>query len=277
MTYAAIITHVQPEAEAAPRLACANALARRFGARLIGLGAEMIQPLAFDNGFYSADAEWVIAMRQTIEEQLVASHEVFKRETAGVADADKCWLSGIDSPTPTLAAASRAADLIVVGGGPRRDQSSYRDVDSAELTVQAGRPVLVVPADEKPLSAAKIVLAWKDSREARRALSDAMPFLEAAEAVLVVEICEDGSAEDAKIRTEDVAEVLRRRGAKAEAKVIASSHEPAGAQILGAATAFGADLIVLGCFGHSRLGEWVFGGVTRDVLAQDDIYLLLSH
>jgi len=277
MTYASIITHVQSEAEAAPRLACAAALARRFGARLIGLGAEMIPPLAFDNGFYSVDAEWVTSMRQTIEEQLVAAHEAFKRETAGVADADKAWLSGIDSPTPTLAAASRAADLIVIGGGPRRQQGPYRDVNPAELTIQAGRPVLVVPANAKPLSAGKIVLAWKDTREARRALSDAMPFLEASEGVLVVEVCESENAEDAQIRTGDVVEALSRRGAKAEAKVIAPGHEPPGVRLLDAATAFGADLIVLGCYGHSRLGEWVFGGVTRDVLAQDDIYLLLSH
>jgi len=95
--------------------------------------------------------------------------------------------------------------------------------------------------------------------------------------VLVVEICEDESTEDARIRTEDVAEALRDRGVKAEAKVIASGHDGAGAQILDATTAFRSDLIVLGCYGHSRLGEWVFGGVTRDLLAQDDMYLLLSH
>jgi nucleotide-binding universal stress UspA family protein len=277
MSYASIITHVQPEAEAAPRLDCALALARRFGARLIGLGAEMIPPLAFDNGFYSVDAEWVTVMRKTIEEQLVAAQKTFRRAAADLADADKVWLSGIDSPTPTLAAASRAADLIVVSGGSRRPKGPYRDVNAAELTVQAGRPVLIVPTSGAPLRAARVVVAWKDTREARRALSDAMPFLEAADGVLVVEVCEGQGAEDAKIRTEDVAEALRRRGAKAEAKIVEPGHEPPSVRILEAAAGFGADLVVLGCYGHSRLGEWVFGGVTRDVLAQDGVYLLLSH
>ena len=73
MTYSAIMTHVQPGPETAPRLACALALAERFGAKLIGLGVEMIPPLAFDNGFYSVDAEWVI-----VEEgfTLAREHEV---------------------------------------------------------------------------------------------------------------------------------------------------------------------------------------------------------
>jgi len=165
----------------------------------------------------------------------------------------------------------------VVGGGARRHESPYRDVTPAALTLQAGRPVLVVPTNGQPLSAGKIVLAWKDTREARRALTDAMPFFESAEGVLVLEVCEGDGVEDARIRTEDVAESLRRRGVKADAKVVTQDHHPASVRILDEAAAIGADLIVLGCYGHSRLGEWVFGGVTRDLLDQDEIYLLLSH
>jgi nucleotide-binding universal stress UspA family protein len=79
------------------------------------------------------------------------------------------------------------------------------------------------------------------------------------------------------VRTEDVAEALRRRGVKAEAKVVSHHHHPASQVLLEEAAACGADLIALGCYGHSRLGEWVFGGVTRDLLAQDGVWLLLSH
>jgi nucleotide-binding universal stress UspA family protein len=277
MTFKSIMTHVQPEAECAPRLACAMALARRFSARLIGVGAEMIPPLAFDNGYYSVDAEWVTAMRESIDQQLTEAQVVFRRETAGFDEADAVWLSGIDSPTPALAAASRAADLIVVGGGPRRHTSPYRDISPAELAMQAGRPVLVVPPGAGELSARKVLVAWKDTREARRALSDALPFLEAAEGVRILEICEAESAEDAAVRTGDVAAMLQRRGVSADTKVTCPAHAAVGGHILDEAKAFGADLIVLGCYGHSRLGEWVFGGVTRDVLAQDEAYLLLSH
>ena len=277
MTYASLMTHVQPEPEAGPRLACAIDLAGRFGARLIGVGAEMIPPLAFDNGFYSVDAEWVVAMRQSIEEQLQVAHDLFKRETATFAADDRVWLSGIDSPTPAIAAASRGADLIIAGGAPRRRESPYRDVAAAELALQAGRPVLVAPPKAPTLSAAKVVVAWKDTREARRALSDALPFLERADSVLVLEVCEASATEDARIRTADVVSALTRRNIKAEARVATAAHAAPGLLILDEALAFGADLIVLGCYGHSRLGEWVFGGVTRDLLAQDDVYLLLSH
>ena len=277
MTYAAIMTHVQADKDQAPRLSRAKSLAQRFGARLIGVGAEMIPPLAFDNGYYAVDAEWVLAMRKSIEDQLDLAHQTFKTATADMEEGDAAWLSGIDSPTPALAGASRAADLLVVGGGPTRHGSPYRDVSAAELAMQAGRPVLVIPPSAPELQAAKIVLAWKDTREARRALSDAMPFFEAAKFVEVLEICEKDSAEDARVRTEDVAAALRRRGVDAEARVESQGHAPASQRILEAAVGHGADLIVLGCYGHSRLGEWVFGGVTRDLLAQDVAHLLLSH
>ena len=100
MTYSSVMTHVQPEPEAAPRLACAVDLAKRFGARLIGVGAEMIPPLALDNGLYAADAEWAVAMRKTIEDQLRMAKEAFERETAGFPAGDAVWLYGIDLPRP---------------------------------------------------------------------------------------------------------------------------------------------------------------------------------
>jgi nucleotide-binding universal stress UspA family protein len=277
MTYSSVMTHVQPEPEAAPRLACAVDIAKRFGARLIGVGAEMIPPLAFDNGLYAADAEWAVAMRKSIQDQLRTAKEAFERETAGFPIGDAVWLDGIDPPTPALAAASRAADLIVLGGVPRRHGSAYRDSEPAELAMLAGRPVLVAPPAGPRLSGKKVVVAWKDSREARRALSDSIPFLEAAEGVLILEICDEDGLDDAGIRTDDIVAALGRRNIAAEPKVTLHAHEAASQRIVEEATAFGADLIVLGCYGHSRLGEWVFGGVTRDLLSQDEVYLLLSH
>jgi len=116
MSYASLMTHVQPEPEAAPRLACAVDLAKRFGARLIGVGAEMNPPLAFDSGYALVTAEWVVAMRNTIEDQLRIAKAAFKRQAAELPADDAGWLCGIQSPTSAVAAASRAADLIVLGG-----------------------------------------------------------------------------------------------------------------------------------------------------------------
>jgi nucleotide-binding universal stress UspA family protein len=275
MSYAAVITHVQADSEAAPRLACALDLAKRYDAIAIGVGAEMIPPLAIDGGYYSAGADWVVAMRDSIEAGLKTARETFcsgaRRE--GV---QATWCSGLQLPAPAVAAASRAADIIVAGGTKRHNNDIYREAEPAELAIISGRPVLVAPSRGRPLEAKRIVLAWKETREARRALSDAMPFFERAEAVAVVQLCGRDESADAKGCVEDVAAALRRRKINAEARIVTHEHADSY-QILREASAFGADLVVMGAYGHTRLGEWVFGGFTRDLLAQDDVYLLLSH
>jgi nucleotide-binding universal stress UspA family protein len=136
--------------------------------------------------------------------------------------------------------------------------------------------VLVAPPAAPALSGKTVLLAWKDTREARRALSDAMPFLERAERVVVAAICPKEDVQAVSEAASDVADALRRRGVTAEAKVVEHPH-PDGFQLLRQASLEGADLLVCGAYGHTRLGEWVFGGVTADLLSQDTTYLLLSH
>ena len=274
MTYAAVITHVQSEPAAAPRLACAVDIARRFDATLIGVGAEMIPPLAFDGGFYGVEADWQIAMRKVAEDHLKAARKEVRAATADFCDR-ALFECGVQLPEPAVAASSRAADLIVAGGAPRR-HDPYTNCGAAELALTSGRPVLVAPPSAPPLSAKTVLVAWKETREARRALSDALPFLERAARVVVTTICAKDDVESAKLAVEDVAAALVRRGVKADATVVEHAH-PDGFQILRQASLEGADLIVLGAYGHSRLGEWVFGGVTAELLDQDRAYLLLSH
>jgi len=275
MSYAAVITHVQADEMAAPRLRCAVETAARFGADLIGVAAEMVPPLLFNDGIYPMEADWTIAMRETIEGRLKSACDAFDKATDTLGHRAR-RLSGLRLPSPAMAAASRAADLIVAGGASRRMHDAYRDCSSAELALTAGRPVLVAPPNPAPLDAKRILLAWKDTREARRALSDSLPFLEKADQVVITSVCPQSEADDAKLQVEDVAAALNRRGVKAEAHVAVHAH-PDGFQILREAIRMGADLVVLGAYGHSRLGEWVFGGVTADLLAQDEVYLLLSH
>ena len=275
MSYAAVITHVQADAEASPRLSCALDIAKRFDATLIGVAAEMIPPLAFDSGYYSVEADWVTAMRETIEGRLKTAASAFRCATKDFGD-KAVFLSGLQLPAPAIAAASRAADLVVAGGAPRKMHDPYMFCDAAELAITSGRPVLIAPPTAPPLHAKRILLAWKDTREARRALSDATPFLERAEQVVVAAVCPERDADKAHLEVDDVAEALRRRGIKAVGKVAQHAH-PDGFQILRQASLEGADLIVCGAYGHSRLGEWVFGGVTADLLSQDQAYLLLSH
>ena len=275
MTYAAVMTHVQADEAAAPRLACAVDIAKRFGAALRGVAAEMIPPLACDGGFYSLEADWTNAMRETIEERLKAARTTFEAATADFGDCAS-FRCGMQLPGPAIAAASRAADLVVAGGAPRSMHDGYRDCSPAELAIMSARPVLVAPPAAPTLAAKQVLLAWKDTREARRALSDAIPFFKQAERVVVAAICPRDDARQARIEVADVADALKRRGINAEAKVIEHAH-PDGFQILRQASLEGADLIICGAYGHTRLGEWVFGGVTQDLLSQEQVYLLFSH
>jgi nucleotide-binding universal stress UspA family protein len=273
MSYAAIMTQVEADAEAAPRLACAVDFARRFGAALIGVAVEEVSPLAYDGGLYSPTADASEPMRQLVEERLQAARRRFDDAAAGLPGGAS-FMSGVQRPTPALAGASRGADLIVAGGAPR-SHNSLRESSPAELAVTSGRPVLVAPPAPPPLSAKQVLLAWKDSREARRAMSDAIPFFEQAERVVVAAVVGGGDAAAARLEVGQVVAALQRRGIKAEGKVVEHAH-PAQ-QILEQARQAGADLIVCGAYGHSRLGEWAFGGVTQDLLSQDQVYLLLSH
>jgi nucleotide-binding universal stress UspA family protein len=239
------------------------------------VAAEMIPPLAFDSGYYSVEAEWVAAMRESIDGRIKLARGAFCAATKDFGD-KAVFLSGLQLPAPAVAAASRAADLIVAGGAPSKMHDAHIVCGAAELAITSGRPVLVAPPAAARLQAKQILLAWKDTREARRALSDAIPFFEQAERVVVVAVCLARDAAQVQIEVDDVAATLQRRGIRAEGKVVPHAHGD-GYAIMCQASLEGADLIVCGAYGHSRLGEWVFGGVTADLLSQDQVYLLLSH
>lgn len=272
MTFKTILVHAQANAE--PRLKAAVALAKGHGARLIGLGAEMYEPLAFTDPYGFANAEWLTLMREQIEKDLDLSQQAFERCAAGI---DHEWRRIVDLPTPTLARVARAADLIVAGGLPHADRAGYRSTNLGELIVTAGRPVLVVPPSGGELAGKRVVLAWKDTREARRAALDALPLLTRAEAVTVLAVAPEDQIESVQFQSAEVAAWLQRHGARAEAKVVAGFDDEAGPQIeLQAATAE-ADLIVAGGYGHNRFTEWLLGGVTRTLLTDATQFVLFSH
>jgi nucleotide-binding universal stress UspA family protein len=275
MTYAGVIVHVQAGPEGAERLACACHVAAMFEATLIGVGAQAIPPLLLGDPTGALSGDWYVAMRETVEGELKAARQAFEAAVANLAK-PAVWESGMQLPTPALARASRAADLIVANVPPSGRDDPYTAVRPGDIALTSGRPVLVAPHAAEPLEAKRIVLAWKDTREARRALTDALPFLQRAEEVLVLQVCREEDLEDATICSEDIVAALGRHGVSARPKVALRERGDAR-DILHEAGLFGADLIVAGAYGHSRLGEWVFGGVTLDLLSQNGRYLLLSH
>lgn len=253
-------------------------LAERFDAEVIGVCASAaIQTVAYDAG--SIAGEVIELDRKEVKQGMQAAEEQFRAAFTRRSGRLQ-WHSQVamDSPTGFVIRQARCADLLMTSGGQHGVLfDSRRSVDTADLVMQAGRPVLIVPRAVETLAARSVVIAWKDTREARRAVVDALPFLIAAAHVTVAEIAEDDTdSAAATADVDDVAQWLRRHGVHAEGQAV-RRHGKVAAQLLGIAKGDGADLLVAGAYGHSRFREWVLGGVTLDLLQQPGLCSLLSH
>jgi nucleotide-binding universal stress UspA family protein len=264
-----VLAHVEPATTPRPHLRAAVDLARKCDALLIGVGAETVDPALLSyEGWNSGTFE---ALHQEIKKDLAVAAKTFHGAAASVRSE---WVVLEERPAAAMARLCRAADVIVAGGVA---DDGFRHADPAELALLSGRPVLIAPASGRSLRGETILVAWKDTREARRALADALPLLAAAEDVVVLEVCTDADVDAAQARTADVVSGLKRHGIDARARVVSAPESGAAEMIEAEARALGADVIVSGCYGHSRLGEWLFGGVTRCLLKSPGCFLLISH
>jgi len=198
------------------------------------------------------------------------------RAAAGEEGPKLEWRSAIDLPDTFLVSEARSADLVIVGRAPSpMDICRYLDPGAAVLRM--GRPMLVVPPGIDRLMAERVLIGWKDSREARRALQDALPVLREAKSVAVVEVCDEGMEAFAQRHVEDVAHYLRRHRISVGSTMAGAAKQGIADHLIDLARVEGADLIVTGAYGHSRLGEWIFGGVTRELLASSPVCCLMSN
>ncbi len=277
MSFAAILTHVEIEPEADARLALAADLANQFDAALIGVGAEVFEPPAVAQSLGYVDGETLMAEAKAIDDDLnlaEAKFAVVGKTVRSGAD----WRAGVGLPSELLALEARAADLIVCGRRRPDRWGLHNHADPGDVLMVAGRPVLITPPTLAKLDAASILIAWKDTRESRRAVMDAMPFLKRAKQVLIAEVCEQSDEIDARRRTSDVSDYLGRHGIRSSTTVREPGKGPAAAALLQMAEMQEAGLIVAGGYGHARLREWVFGGVTQDLLSgAARAAVLLSH
>jgi nucleotide-binding universal stress UspA family protein len=267
-----ILVHVEGIPQTSGRLQVAVDLARMFDATLKGVGAEMLQTYGDPYGFHGG--EWIVQLQSLVEDDLKRAEQTFRAQTAGLKTE---WTSVEAFPVNVMARHARSADLIVAGGVPLGGEGNYRAAHPAELAMQCGRPILVAPPKPGKFHGRAVIVAWKDTREARRALADSLPFLIAAEQVVVVECCAKDGVAEARLNTSDVVQQLRRHGVEASGKAAPTAPERVAMELQNAAQEVGADLIVAGAYGHTRLGEWAFGGVTYDLLNAPERFVLLSH
>jgi nucleotide-binding universal stress UspA family protein len=173
---------------------------------------------------------------------------------------------------------ARYADLAIVGRpDPAGCDAIPLDLPQT-LVLASGRPVLLLPPDPPAAAGRRILVGWNAGREATRAVADALPFLVRAEAVELLVV--DHERQPTKHGEEpgaDMACHLARHGVRVEVRRMSSGGQDVGRFLLSRAADFGADLVVMGAYGHSRVTELVFGGATRTVLHEAGLPVLMSR
>jgi nucleotide-binding universal stress UspA family protein len=258
------------------RLEIAGQLVKRFDSCAIGIAAgEFSPPLYFTTG---EQAQKVIDHGQAAIRNRVAEVEAQFRAAMQNRAAAVEWRCAEDFPTRFIARQARAADIIVVGEDARGAIADpFMQANSSDLLMQTGRPLLVAPDGIDLLDLRSVLIAWKDTPEARRAIVDALPILRQAKDVAVVEIIEEEPDRLAALSgIREIAVWLSRHGVVASERVPAEKGN-AIEQIGRIASEVGAGVVVAGAYGHSRLSEWAFGGMTRRLLNPSDRCSLLSR
>ena len=173
----------------------------------------------------------------------------------------------------------RYFDLVILGQTNPLDSEDFFTGIADDLVISLGRPSLVVPHAGVPDKvASRILVAWNGSHSAARAINDALPFLKAADAVEVLSInSENAGLDEGDLPAANISLHLSRHGVNATAKSCHAKGESKGDVILSQARDFGAEMLVMGAYGHSRFRELVLGGATRHLLKQMTLPVLMSH
>jgi len=270
---ASIMVYVDFDLGCDDRIRIAVDWAAIFGATLIGVAGWL--PGRQVGGLFAAELE----RPEDRNDRLLAELEKLAERLRNLADrAVRAveWRGSLHFPREVIAAEARAADLVVISSHAVAEDV-YHAFDPGTVLLSAGRPVLVVPDGVTGNPGQRVVVAWKDTREARHAVQSALPYLKIAKHIALVEIAEEVLETAAHEQLNDVEKYLLRHGVEVSNKSVLHRKGSVADQLRSVAKSEGADLIVAGAYGHTRLGEWVFGGVTRDLLQRSDICCLLSN
>ena len=274
MTYATLMVNLELGRPNAGILEIAGDLAERFQSRVVGIAAAQPIMSVYGEGYVSGDL---------IEDDLKRLDQDIQAAEAEFRTALHGRNSGIEWRSRTtfgpiadyVSHQARCADVILTGVGTGTTNGGRR-VDAGDLVMQAGRPVLAVPTTSTVLALEQVVVCWQDTREARRAISDALPLLSQAAHVDVVEVADQEDLAAARLRLADVVAWLKLHGVPAVCFAIAADGEEKTRLDTFIADR-DADLVVAGAYGHTRFHEWVLGGVSRDLLVHGDRCSLLAH
>jgi nucleotide-binding universal stress UspA family protein len=273
-----ILVHLNDDKACRARVQTAANLARQHGAHLTGL---YVCSLPHVPDLVSARLmEEIIEAQETAARENSESAEKMFGEIASAAGLSAEWRSLEGDTAAQLSLHGRYADLVVIGQhDPDAATAPWLSDLPDRLVLRIGRSVMVVPyVGSYPDVGKNILVAWDASRQASRAVNDALPFLERAEKVEVLAVNpEQGPDGHGEIPCADICQHLARHGANVQAGSATAPDMEVGNILLSRAADLGVDLLVMGAYGHRRLRELVLGGVTRHMLNHMTVPVLLSH
>ncbi len=276
MSFASIMVYVDFDEGAEDRVRAAADLAARFDSVLIGIGAwPLLESEPSLTALETPSAEEDEDRQQAVIQRLERLGEQFHM-VAGKGPHGVEWRSSPHFPREVLVEHSRAADVLVIGR-EFISGDSYHTYDPGTVILGAGRPVLVLPAGIKRIDFSKMMIAWKNTREARRAVRDALPFLKAADKVAIAVANPHSYLASIDDQVADLTRYLARHGVRLDQDIETVAGEDDGSILLELAEDYGAGLIIAGAYGRTRLSEWIFGGVTRHLLTFSAIPCLFSN
>jgi nucleotide-binding universal stress UspA family protein len=281
MSYKDLLVVLDTAADTNGRIELAVMLAERFTAHLVGLYPIPSPELPRRAGYADLAAlepiyhEW----RERMLEQAETIRGTFER-LAGQRGVKTEWRAVAEGAEADPALHARYADLTILGQrDPDDGEMAMMRPPPEQVTFASGRPILIVPyAGRFDSVGRRVLIAWNASREAARVTADAMPVLASAETVTVIAVDPQSNPRGhGDLPGADIALHLARHNVRAQVERTVSAGVPIGELLLSRAADLGADLLVMGAYGHSRLREMLLGGATRSILASMTIPVLMSH
>ncbi|AXK80993.1 universal stress protein [Pseudolabrys taiwanensis] len=255
----------------------AISLAETVDAHVLGV-AFAYEPVIPGSVMGGIPPEFIEAQRTESDNKARAAIERFEAaaKRSSLSFETRVVTASISSAAEQLGRIARRFDLAVVGQ-PERETGMPEEVVDEGVLFESGRPVVFVPYIFKgPAKLDRVMVCWDGGRAATRAIADALPLMQKAKQVEVV-IVATGRPKSDEVPGADLGQHLARHGLKVEVKRITSPDIDVPSTILSYAADSSADLIVMGGYGHSRLREFVLGGVTRGLLESMTVPVLMSH
>ncbi len=276
MTYSTLMVHLDVGSSNAGRLQVAADLADRFQASVVGIAGCQPMQVVYADGYVSG--EMIEDDVKAKEKEIAAAEAEFRGAFQKRPNALE-WRSTvtIDPLSDFIACEARSADFVITGVDHNSSMfDGSRHVELGDLVMRIGRPVLVVPEAVGKIGFDRVLVGWKDTRETRRAVADALPLLQKATFVSVVEIAPESEKDQARRHLDQVVEWLGRHGVVAQSLVGASLGRDSR-HLAEIGREQKVDLMVAGAYGHNRVREWMLGGVTHDLLTRPESCAFVSH